>query len=86
MTLADNRIQPEQFEDRIISVSIYNDNDWTKDGNKQLCVSKCLEVKAYARRFLEAHSSFLGTEKKDSKTVCLPLVGDAKAVSPACPK
>ena len=86
MTLAENRIQPEQFEDRIISASIYNDNDWTKDGNKQLCVSKSLEVKTYARRFLEGHSSFLGPEKKqDSKTVRLPLVGDAKAISPACP-
>ena len=29
-TMTENRIQPEQFEDRIIFMSMYNDIDWEK--------------------------------------------------------
>ena len=32
-TMADNRIQLEQFKDRIIFMSMHNDIDLTKDGN-----------------------------------------------------
>ena len=29
--MAENRIKPERFEDRIIFLSMYNDIDWTKE-------------------------------------------------------
>ena len=33
--MTENRIQPEQFEDRIIFISMSNDIHWTKDGNQE---------------------------------------------------
>ena len=36
--MAENRIRSEEFKDRIIFTSMYNDIDWTQDGNlKILC-------------------------------------------------
>ena len=35
-TMSENRVQPEQFRDRIINVSMSNDTDWTKDGNEHM--------------------------------------------------
>ena len=59
-------IRPEQFRDRIIFMSMYNDTDWTKDGKPQMCMSNSFEVKAHANRFPKGHWSFLGpgTEEK----------------------
>ena len=34
-SMTENRIQPEQFEDRIIFISMSNDIHWTKDGNEE---------------------------------------------------
>ena len=64
--MAENRIQLEQFKDRIIFMSVDNDIDWTKDGNEQMCILNSSEVKAYAKRFPEGHGPFLGpgTEEK----------------------
>ena len=54
------RIQPEQFRDRIIFMSMYNGIDWEKSGYEEMCFSNASEVKAYARRFPEGHWSFHG--------------------------
>ena len=44
--MAENRIKLEEFEDRIIFMSMYNDIDWTTEGTFKKCISQ-------ARRFLE---------------------------------
>ena len=64
--MAENRIRPEEFEDRIIFMSMYNDTGWTTDGNSETCVSNSVEVKACASRLPKGRWSFLGpgTEEK----------------------
>ena len=53
-------IEPEEFKDRIIFMSMFNDIDWTKKGNDEICISNAEKVKNYAMRFLQAHWTFLG--------------------------
>ena len=52
-TETENRIRTEQFEDRVIFMSMYSDIDWARGENEQTCISNSLEVKAYANRFPE---------------------------------
>ena len=59
--MAENRIRPEEYKDRIIFMSMYNDMDWTKDGNLKMNVSNSIEVKANAIRLSKGHRSFLGS-------------------------
>ena len=73
--MAENRIRPEEFEDRIIFVSMHNDIDRTKDGNSQMCVSNSVEINAYTNRFPNGYWSFLGPgikEKWDGTHICKP--------------
>ena len=49
--MAENRIRLEEFEDRIIFVSMHNDIDRTKDRNLQMCVSNSVDINAYTNRF-----------------------------------
>ena len=58
--MEENQVLPEQVEDRIIFMSMYNVTDWRKVGNKDMCMSNTSSVAAYARRFLKGHRSFLG--------------------------
>ena len=53
--MAENGIKPEEFEVRIIFMSMYSDVDWTTEGNFKKCVSNSMEVKAYAHRFPKRH-------------------------------
>ena len=62
----ENRIQTEQCEDRLIFMSMYNDVDGTKNGNKEIYISNSLEVAAYAKRLPQGHWSFLGPGTKKS--------------------
>ena len=57
--LARNNIQPEEFTDRIIFMSMFSDIDWTKRGNDENCISSAEKVKNYAMRFLQGHWTFL---------------------------
>ena len=69
------KCEPEQFPDRIISMSMYNDIVWGEKGNKEMCVANSLNVTEYARRFAPGHWSFLGpkSEKKRYGThTCKP--------------
>ena len=51
-------IQPEEFKDRIILMSMFNDFEWkTNDEN---CTSNAEEVKNYAMKFLRGYWTFLG--------------------------
>ena len=56
----------EHFNGRIIFMSMYNDIDWGKRGNKENCIANAHRVTEYARRFTREHWSFLGlgSEKK----------------------
>ena len=59
-------IEPEEFTDRIIFMSMFSDIGWTKRGNDEICISNAEKVKDYAMRFLQGHWTFLGpgSEKK----------------------
>ena len=39
LTIEENNVQLEQFEDRIIFTSMCNDIDWREAGNKEACMS-----------------------------------------------
>ena len=64
--LQEQSIEPENFEDRIICMSMFNDTDWTRRGNSEQCVSNSDQVKNYAKKFTQGHwtSLELGSEKK----------------------
>ena len=55
MTVEENKIQLEQFEDRTIFISMYDDIDWREAGNKETCMSNFSEVAAYTERFPKGH-------------------------------
>ena len=60
------KCEPEHFKGRIIFMSMYNDIDWGKRGNKENCISNAHRVTEYARRFTRGCCSSLGpgSEKK----------------------
>ena len=53
------KIQPEEFTDRIIFMSMFNDIVWNT--NDENCVSNAEKVKNYAMRFSEKHLDILGS-------------------------
>ena len=55
------KCEPEQFQGRLIFMSMYNDIVWEEKGNKELCIANFLNAAEYARRFAPGHSSFLGS-------------------------
>ena len=64
--LRKRNIEPQKLSDQIIFMSMFNDIDWTKQGNDGLCISNLEKVKEYAKRFSQGHWTFLGPgeEKK----------------------
>ena len=54
------QITPDQFEGRIIFMSMFNDIDRTKNGNSDVCISNAREVSDYAKEFQRGHWSFFG--------------------------
>ena len=58
--------EPEQFDDRIIFMSMYNDSVWGEEENAKTCENSSLVDANYARRFPRGRWSFLGpgSEKK----------------------
>ena len=53
-------MNPEQFERIILFISMFNDIDWTKKGNSDVCISNATEVSDYVEEFQRGHWSFLG--------------------------
>ena len=47
--LQEKNIQPENFEDRIIFTSMFNDILWKTDDER--CISNAEKVKKYAKKF-----------------------------------
>ena len=64
--LQERNIEPEDFGNRMIFMSMLNDIDWTRKGNGEICLSNSQKVKMYAKRFSQGHWTFLGPgdEKK----------------------
>ena len=66
---------PENFKDRIIFMSIFNDIVWDTKGNDELCENNSKMIRKSAERFLRGHWSFRGpgSEKKwDGTYYCKP--------------
>ena len=51
MIMSTCRTRLEEFEDRIIFMSMFNDIDWTKTGNFKECFSNSERVRDYAKKF-----------------------------------
>ena len=64
--LQERNIKPEEFTDRIIFMSVFNDIDWTRKGNDGICISNSEKVKEHAKIFSRGHWAFRGPgdEKK----------------------
>ena len=58
--MRDLQCEPEQFKDRIILMSMYNDTEWGARGNKEICEYNSQTVANYVRRFPRGHWSFFG--------------------------
>ena len=58
-----SKYEPEQFKGRI---TMHNDIDWNKRGNRENCIANIHRFTEYARRFTQGHWSILGpgSEKK----------------------
>ena len=63
-------LNPAQLVRRILLVSMFNDIDWTKKGNFDVCVSNVREVSDYAKEFQRGHRSCVGPDdqRKDQRT------------------
>ena len=62
----DQHCEPEQFNDRIIFMSMYNDITWGEKRNTERCEYNSKTIADYARKFPRGRWSFLapGSEKK----------------------
>ena len=58
--MKDLQCEPEQFNDRIIFMSMYNDIVWGEKGNTEKCECNSLTVAKYARRVPRGRRSSLG--------------------------
>ena len=43
------KCEPEHFRGRIIFMSMYNDFEWKKPGNRENCIASAYRVTEYAR-------------------------------------
>ena len=55
----ETKIQPHDFKDRIVFMSMYNDIDWTKKDNRDTCYPNSSRVSEYAFRFPAGDRTFL---------------------------
>ena len=70
--LAGKNIQSEEFKDRIIFMSMFNDIGWkTNDENS---ISNAEQVKHYAMRFSQGHWTFLGVGSGEKRSVMAILL------------
>ena len=58
--MEDLQCEPEQFNDRIMFMSMYNDIAWGEQGNTERCEYNSRTIANYARRFPRGRWSFLG--------------------------
>ena len=60
--LQNSNIKPENFGDRIILMSMFNDTDWNTKNNEGECISKSEEIRDHAERFSQGHWTVLGQD------------------------
>ena len=58
--MAELQCENEQFQGRIIFMSMYNDIEWGQKENQETVVANSFLVSDYARKFAHGHRSFLG--------------------------
>ena len=58
--LEGKHITPEEFSDRIIFMSMFNDIDVDKRGNEDTCALTSEAIRDYASKFKDGHWAFLG--------------------------
>ena len=58
--LEEAHIEPEEFSDRIIFMSMFNDIIVDRRGNDASCTLTSVKIQEYASRFMEGHWAFLG--------------------------
>ena len=67
--------EPEQFQARIIFMSIYNGTVWRDPNNEKVCVANSALVAAYAKKLSSGQRSFLGPgseTKRKATDSCKP--------------
>ena len=62
--LQEKHVIPENFSDRIIFMSMFNDIVLEKRDNEDSCANTSRKVKEYASNFNDGHWAFSGPEKK----------------------
>ena len=64
--MAESKCEPEQFQGRIIFMSMYNDIAWRARGNREHCIRNSVKIKECDGRFPQGRWSFLvpGCDKK----------------------
>ena len=63
--ISELRCEHEHLKGRIIFMSMYNDIDWGKRGNRENCIANALRVTEYARRLTLGNWSFLVLGSKE---------------------
>ena len=58
--LEEAHIDPEEFSDRIVFMSMFNDINADKKGNDTSCTLTSVKIQEYATRFMEGRWAFLG--------------------------
>ena len=58
-------IDPEEFSDRIIFMSMFNDINVDKRGNYTSCTLTSVKIQEDATRFMEGHWAFLGPGEEE---------------------
>ena len=59
--MAESKCEPEQFNGRIIFMSMYNDIVWGKRGNHEKCMASSMNVAAHAKKSFHSDVGY-GTE------------------------
>ena len=57
-------IHPEEFQDRIIFISMFNDIDWSRS-NVENCIWNAEKVKICAMKFSQGHCTFVGLRSEE---------------------
>ena len=57
MTDDELHVQPQDFQERIIFMSMYNDIDWTRQGNEEVCMGISSRVSEYSEISVRGASS-----------------------------
>ena len=62
--MTETQCEPEQFQGRMIFMSMYNDIVWGEKGNQELCIANFKIVEDSAKRFAHDIGRFLDLDQK----------------------